>query len=210
MDFPSNTNEERRGSRSRPEKKVEKVIEGQVIRRKKPLGKRFSEFFFGSGEHGSVIEYVLIDILIPAAKDAIADSVTQGIEWRLFGSSHNRGRGSGRGRGGYTNYGRYSRNERRDPRDREDKPRMSRRARERFDFDEIILPTRREAQEILEQLFYILEKFEEVTVEDLYKLAGEPVEWTDDKWGWTDLGGARVQRISHGYLLDLPRPEPLD
>lgn len=87
---------------------------------------------------------------------------------------------------------------------------MSRRARANFDFDEIILPTRVEADQVLERMFDLLDKYEIVTVADLYDLVGVDSNYTDEKYGWEDLRGADVDRLSRGgYLLDLPRPEPL-
>jgi hypothetical protein len=77
------------------------------------------------------------------------------------------------------------------------------------DFDEIILPDYAVAKEVLSQMYEILEQFDEVTVADLYQLAGISSTPVDYKWGWDNLFGSRVARTRGGYLLDLPRPEPL-
>ena len=45
---------------------------------------------------------------------------------------------------------------------------------------------------------------------DLYDMVNITGDYTDTKWGWYDLRGAGVERIRSGYLLDLPRPVPLD
>jgi hypothetical protein len=86
---------------------------------------------------------------------------------------------------------------------------LSRRARANFDFDEIILPTRVEAEEVIDRMFDLVAKYEMVTVADLYDLVGIQGNYTDEKYGWEDVRGAGVTRVSNGYLLDIPRPEPL-
>jgi hypothetical protein len=87
---------------------------------------------------------------------------------------------------------------------------MSRQGRARHDFDEIVLDERSEAEEVLDRLFDVVNKYESATVADLYDLVGLPSTHADYKWGWTDLRGAGVSRIRDGYLLDLPDPEIID
>lgn len=211
-EFPSNSKEKRTARPDKLEpKKVERIIEGEVIRRKKPLGRRFIEHFVGGDARG-VWGFVTADVLIPAAKDAIADAFSQGIERALFGEARSSSRRNGRrpGDGPYTNYGKFSRDPRERDRDRDRERSMSRRARAAHDFDEIILPTRVEAEEVIDRLFDLANKYETATVADLYDLVGIAGNYTDDKWGWSDIRGAGVVRVRNGYLLDLPRPEPLD
>lgn len=214
--YPSNSHKSKAAAESSEserttsgEKKVERVVSGDVLRRKKPLGKRFMETFVG-GDARSVWNYVLLEVLIPAAKDAMADAITQGIERVLFGEvrSSNR-RGTSR-TGGYVSYNRYS-SPSRPPwdRGRDERPPLSRRARAQHDFDEIILPTRREAEEVIDNLFNLISKYDVASVADLYDLVGITPNFTDNKWGWADIRGADVTRVRNGYLLDLPKPEPL-
>jgi hypothetical protein len=204
-EFPSNKYKDRQSNpkvKKPQEKKVEQVVVSKVVRRKKPLSKKFTETFVG-GDSKSVWEYVAFDVLVPAAKDTIAEAVSSGVERMIFGDSHRSRRGRGRGET-YTSYNKISSGRGRD------RPEISRRARTRHDFDEIILGTRAEATEVIDQLFEILAKYDTVTVADLYELVGITGNYTDDKWGWFDLRGAGVSRIANGYLLDLPKPEPLD
>lgn len=208
-EFPGNRQQRpgRRDDKPPTQKKVDRIVQGEVVRRKKPLGRRLAETFVGGDARG-VWGYVTFEVLIPAAKDAIADGFQQGVERMLFPDSNprsRRGRRPGSG-GSYVSYDRYSR------RDSRDEPRsVSRRARANHDFDEIILATRVEAEEVVEQLFEIVSKYDVVSVADLYNLVGVTGNFTDEKWGWTDIRGAGVTRLRNGeYLLDLPRPEPID
>ena len=86
---------------------------------------------------------------------------------------------------------------------------MSRQARARHDFDEIVLDSRVEAEAVIDRLFDLVSRYESATVADLYEIVGLSSTHIDHKWGWTDLRGAGVSRIRDGYLLDLPEPHSL-
>jgi hypothetical protein len=87
---------------------------------------------------------------------------------------------------------------------------MSRRARARHDFDEIVLESRGEAEEVLDRMFDLLSRYDSVSVADLYELTGIQSAHTDQKWGWPDLRGSQVTRTrTGGYVIDLPEPSPL-
>ena len=219
-EFPANsrTKKPRPPNEATEEKVViEKVVTGDVIRRKKPLGKRFLSLFV-SGDGKSVWQYVMFDVLIPAAKDVFADAVSQGVERMIFGESRSASRRTGsrpeKSHGGYVSYNRYSSTSRTPPWQREsnrDEPRnLSRRARAAHNFDEIILPTRGEAEEVIDQIEGLITKYNQASVSDMYSLVGITGDFTDEEWGWTELRGAGVRRVTGGYLLVLPRPEPID
>lgn len=206
MTYPSNSHKSRSPEPAKEEKKIERLVTTEVVRRKKSLGKRFTDIFV-SGDKKSVMSYVTFDVILPAAKEMVSDAFTQGIERMLFGESRGR-RPSGASRNGYVAYNsRYS-----TPvaRTREEPRTISRRARGSHDFDEVILGTRVEAEEVIDRLYELIEKYQTASVHDLYELVGVDGSYTDDKWGWNDLRGARVTQVRGGYLLDLPKPEPLD
>lgn len=190
--------------------KVGRVVQTAAVHRSTPLWKKAKSFIFGSA-----LEFVIHDVLIPAAKEAAADAVSQGIEQRLFGHARSVGRRSGTRPGGLSSnrstgnfsYDRVSSNT---ARQAPAQPTMSRRGRQRFDIGEIVIPTRAEATEILELMFNIVNQFEVVTVAELYEMAGITPEFTDRRYGWTNLAGSKAVRVSGGYLLDLPTPEALE
>ncbi len=210
-EFPANSHNQkdrRRPDTSPSEKKeVVRVTRSKATLRKKSLRKRFAEAFTGDDNQG-VMEYVFMDVLIPGIKDVIVDTSTMAIERALLGeSSGRRRRGSG---GGRTSYNRMSDARPRSRRDRDDDSRVRRNSRRSSEVPEIILDTRVEAEETVDALFELVSKYEVATMRDLLSLVGEPHNTTDEDWGWTDLRGARVHKVRGGYLLDLPRPEPLD
>lgn len=211
-EFPSNSHKTKAApeENTEPAKKIEQVTTGVVVTRKKPLGKRFVETFFG-GDTKGVMNYVMIDVLLPAAKDMIADAVSQGIERMIFGEARSTSRRTGVRPGGHSSYVSYNRFAPNNQQSRREEPRnISRRSRASHDFDEIILATRVEAETVIDRLFDIISRYEQATVSDLYELVGVSGNFTDEKYGWTDIRGATVVRTRNGYLLDLPKPEQLD
>lgn len=194
-----------------PEKpRVQRVVEGNVIRRKKSWGKRFVETFFGDTK--GIGSAVVSEILIPAARDMVFEAGKDAMERALFPDA----RGSGHRRhkvGGQTNYRAFGGIAAKAVAFREDpRPSLSNRARATHNFDEIVLGSRREGESILAQMFEVIERFDAVTVADLYEMVGIKPDYPDRKYGWTaaSLAGAGVDRVKEGYLLDLPRPEDLD
>ena len=212
--FPSNSKSQKPkvDSSKIPEgKKVEKVVTGSVKRQKRGFGKKMAETFLEDNTR-SVGEYVFHDVLIPAAKSMICDIVGWGgfAEMLLFGSVRGGSRSPRQGgRGSFTSYDKaYYGSSSKDPRDRGRE--ISRVGRARHDFDEIILENRGEAEDVLSHLVDLTIDYGQATVADLYDLVDITSEFTDNKYGWTDLRNASVSRVRGGYLINLPRATPLD
>lgn len=206
-EFPSNSRKSARPvEREEAKRTVERVTTSEVVRRKKPLSRRMSETFIG-GDAKSVWGYVFLDVLVPAAKDMVADAGSQFIERMMFGDSRSSSRRRSRSDNsvGHVAYNRFASSSREEP--RRD---ISRRARTSHDFDEIIIASRADAEEVLDHLIEMIAKYETASVGDLYELVGISGNFTDAKWGWTDLRGSGVMRTRNGYLLNLPKPEPID
>jgi hypothetical protein len=210
MDFPPNSKQAQEGPRERP-KRVEQVTSGEVSRRRKPLGRQFKATFFG-GDAKTAADYAIVHVIVPAIRDMIFETGQSLIEKIIYGDSRAGGRRRGgpiSGQpGGYVAYNRMR------PDDRPPMPGglgISRRSKARHDFDDIVLASRTDAEEVLDRLFDILSRFEEASVADLYELTGIESSHTDHKWGWRSLKGAHVARVRNGgFLLELPDPEPLD
>lgn len=213
-EFPSNS----RASKEQPPepaRKVEKVIVGEVVTRKKPLGKRFAESFFGGTAKG-VGQYIAMEVLLPSFKDVVVDAFTQAIERFFYGDARPNSRRPGSRPGmGHVNYSGYSSSSRNRPEPRREEPRsMTRRGRESHNFDEILLPSRAEADEVISKLHDLVVRYDSASVSDLYQMVGLSPTYADEKWGWTNLDEATYARTRVGgevaYVLDLPRPEPLN
>lgn len=220
--FPSNSQQAKKPVREAPkpaiaEKKIEKVVTGEVIVRKRSLARRVRDTFLGTDDGRSVGEHLVDDILIPNMRDLMYDLVLGGLERTLYGDGPRpNGRRGGTRFGqatGRVNYGAFSQS----PvgkvvsQQQDATPSMSRRARAMHDFDEILFPNRPEAERVLEGMFAILDQYEQVKVIDLYELTGISSNFTDGRWGWTNLLGSRVERDRNGYFrLALPPTEQLE
>lgn len=173
-------------------KKVEKIVTGTVkTKRKSGLSKMFKNIV--SEDVHDIKTYLFSDIIVPTIKKTISDTV----DMILFGGS--RKSRSTASRVSYRSY--YE-----DPRDRDVRPLASSIA---YNYDDIIVGTRGDAEAVLSQMNDILDTYKSVSVADLYDLVGLSGNYTDNKYGWTNLSTAEVVRVRDGYKLDLPRATPI-
>lgn len=212
-DFPANSRKAQTRSDEpipvdRPEK-IEQVTSGEAVRKRRGLGKQFKETFIG-GSARDAFEYMLTEVVIPAVRDTMSDALRGGLDRLIYGDT----RPKRPTPSGYANVGHVAYNRMVQPttQTRPPAPRMlSRQARASASFNDIVIPSRNEAEEVIERMFDVLSRYGTVQVGTLYELTGIQTSHTDYKWGWTDLRGARASRQRNGgYLLDLPEPEPLD
>ena len=204
--YQGNANKDKK--RATPEKHVEKVVKGEVVAKKKPLGRKIKDLFI-EADFRSVTAYIIYDVLIPAARNTIVDASTKGIERMMYGESAIRRRNAGPGpritynnpihRGGYRDTGSLrppglTPGESRSP---------------RHQLSDFILSSREEAELVLERMNDIIETYEVVSVGDLNELVGFPSTFQDNKWGWNYLGDVQIQQIREGYLINLPSAEPI-
>lgn len=195
------------------EKKIEAVVEGRVIQRKRGTWSRIRGFFVDDGR--SVGTYMVQDIAIPALRDLIFDMIKNGAERSLYGEVMVRSHSSV-GRDGRFPYdkvrrsGSQSRGVSSLERKGSDRREMSDRGRRSHDFGEIVLETQWEAKDVLQQLDVLIERFDMATVADLYELINVDSNFQDSKWGWYNLDGAKAVKVREGYLLQLPRTEPIE
>ena len=179
-----------------PEKKIEKVVTGTVKTKKKSEIKRFADIFI-SEDVSNVKSYILWDIIVPAVKDGIEDIV----HMLLRGDS---GRGHKRTPASKVSYGGFYKSE-------EKRDYNLSRARNGFDYDDIIFNNRGDAEAVLSAMDDIIDQFGVVSVGDLYDLAEvTTTNYAINKYGWTDIRGANVVAVRGGYILKLPRALPLN
>ena len=181
-------------------KRVEKVVSGTVKTKKKSELAKLSDIFI-PGDIKNVKSYIFSDVLVPAIVDAVEDIVTKGIRMLLRGDAGSRDRRSTADRVSYVKY--Y---------DRKDDSRRADTSRTRtgYNYDDIILQTRGEAEEVLSRMDEIIDTYGVVSVSDLYDLVGITGNYTDNKYGWTNIRNAKPIRVRDGYMLDLPKVLPIN
>lgn len=147
---------------------------------------------------GDVKSYIFMDVIIPTIKKALLDGLTTGLEMILYGEA-GRKKNSNASRISYRDY--YK---------------DDRRTRERnltqksYRYDDIILDNRGEAEDVLRTMDDLIETYGLVSVADFYDLVGVTGDYTDNKYGWTDLRNANVIRVRDGYMIKLPRASLLN
>jgi len=205
INFPSNSETKRKEPQEESKReKLAPVVTGKVIKQKKSLGKKFSETFFGD-ESISVKDYVIHDVIVPAFKNLLWDTVSGSLEMRLFGERRTNTRNYNRnGSKTYTSYSSYYSN-------RDDRGSShAKSARSRHDFDDILFDTRGEAEDVLSHLVDLTIDYGMASVADFYDLSGLESQFTDQKYGWTNLRDACTDRVRNGYIIRLPQARPLD
>lgn len=187
-------------------KEITKVVEGKVKVVKKPAGQRLRESL-GLEQTRTVGDYLVWDVLLPAAKEMIADLVKKGIDVFLYGgtqssSSDRRGNVSRVSYDGY--YNRRNRDMRPSERRRYDN-------RATQDLREFVFERRQDAEDVLSEMCEIIDVYGFVKMSDFYSMVGETERnFLDHGYGWEALGSARVERCRDGWYLELPKPVPIN
>ena len=186
-----------------PDKKeVRKVTDARV--RKQGLVKRLTRSIIEDSIE-TARERAIEDIIVPGFKALIFDTVTEMFDVMLFGGGDRPYRATER---------RY--NNRQDSKPsysdyyRDSNRKYSRSRRESmYEPDEIIVDTRVEARNALDELDYTIRKYGQASVADFYDIVGVTGDWTDNQYGWTSLRGATIKPVRDGFMIVLPRTQVL-
>lgn len=196
VSLPGNSDKAKEGAS--PEKKV---IAKAKVQKKSAIKEALRTFF--AQDLPEIAEHLIIDVAIPAAKNAITDMVTQGIQQLLYGEVDSRRRPTS----GYTSYSRSSRGnahyesrrtERREP--RRSKP---------TNVEDLVFDTRGDAVDVIEYIAETIEEYGQVSVADLMSSVGIQPRYTDERWGWTTTDAFELRQIREGWLVSADHPEPL-
>lgn len=200
-DYKPNSHKYREDQKSGEErKKLDKVVTGTVKTRKKSELKKFADIFI-SEDIQNVKSFVLMDVLVPAVKKAISDIVTNGIDMILYGGTGYSNRNTPGSKVSYRSY--YDRKD-------NDRGYDNSRNRNGYSYDDIVLETRGEAEEVLDQMNALIDTYGVASIADLCDLIGRNSQYTDNKYGWTNLRNAEPIRVRDGYLLKLPKALPIN
>ena len=198
--YKSNSDKSRQEQKE--EKKIEAVVSGTAKTRKKSDIRKIAEAFV-SEDANNVKSYILMDVIVPAAKKAISDIVTTAIDMILYGENGRNKKNTTTSKVSYRNY--Y---------EQESDTIRSKSSYDRrggLDYDDILFDNRGDAESVLDAMNDIISQYGTVSVSDLYDLARVPNDnYTMNRYGWTNIGGATAVRVRDGYILKLPRAIPLN
>ena len=186
--------------------KVKQVAKGKV--RKQSLLKKFTRYIIEDSVE-SAKEKTFGEIIIPGVKTLIFDTLTDMLDIMLFGGNGapmGRYAASPRARKGQTSYDKYYNNKTTGNGGRgggsyRDVP---------YDPDDIILDTRAQANNALNELNNIIMKYGQASVANFYDIVGVTGEWTDYRYGWTAPRGAGIKPVRDGFMIILPPTVVLD
>lgn len=197
--------------------KIEPVVQGRVMRKKRSIGGRIAEVFTGEDAR-SVVRNMWTEQLLPGVRDIAFNAAQEFMFRAFFGDSRpsSNYRSSFRSGGGFTpgrtNYQQYSpTSSRRDPSTRPPAGRRSGRGPQGY--KDIVLGTRAEAEGVLNAMEGRIHRNRSVSIGELYQLLGIPeseYDWTDSVWGWWSARGFDVEIDRDGYRLVFPHPESLE
>lgn len=199
--LPSNSHKSKEQEKqySKPEKKIEPVVSGKATVKKKSGIVRLADVFLPE-DVSSVREYVIGDIIIPKIRSLLHDIGSEAWDsfWGISGRSNSRGTAS---RVSYVSYDKYSRDK------QPENPRRS-----GVNYEEIVFPTRGDAESVYDRMAELCDTFNAVSVADMYELADVPNDnYTLNKYGWTSMEGAQVIRLSGGgFAIKMPKARPFD
>lgn len=184
------------------EKRVEKVVKGEVKRRQS-FGKMVRDSFIPEDVENAG-SYILSNMIVPGIRDGffsvlrgILDYWSGGVGGPKFTTS------SGIRTQKYSYNQLYNRRN-------AAPPESSSTPAQRYAYDDIVVPTIAEAEEVIAALKDIIRVYQVARVADLFDLVGVTGSYTDNNYGWPNLDRAGYQRVSGGYLLTFPKAMPID
>ncbi len=190
-------------NKSKERKTLAPVVSGNSIRKKKTIGKRLTEAFVAD-DISNVKSYIIRDVIIPAIKETMFDTLVGSLEMTLFGRSvikHYRGTQNTQTNTSRINYNGVSTQSIR-------QNTSSVVNTQKIPIDDVIVPTFEEAQKVIAEMKSAIMEYGNVRVSDFYSACRAPYDFTDEKWGWENLGNAEAVylRGGRGGFINIPRP----
>lgn len=206
-DYASNSNKSKEEVSEKP--KHERFSPMTTGRKKtQSTLQKFASIFIAE-DVDSVRGYIYEEVIKPAAKRIVSDMV----DAILYGGGgpRRRRKDSDQTKVSYRKY--YD-----EPDDRYYDDRRDRQRRDQkysvLDYDEIVVPSRKEAEAILSRLKETIGRYGITSVLDLYDLSNVKCDHTAEKYGWTDLSSAEIVKVRDGsgigYSFKLPKALPID
>lgn len=197
------------------EKVVNKPVVSTKVKHRTTMGKLLRQTFIPE-DVSDAKEYILSDIIMPAMKNGIFDTVMNIIDyWRGGGGSYRKSTNVGAPKSRIGQMYDYSSRSRNTPSRQE--PVVS----SRYSYDDIVIEdypasqggsakSRADAEAVLVSMQNAIDRYTVVRISDLYDFVGLTGTPSDYNRGWTNLNGATCRRVSGGWLLVLPEPMPID
>lgn len=203
---------------------TQKIVKETVVTpKKRGVVERLVIGMIGPNGLRGIGRYVGQEIVGPALKNTLADIITSATNMALFGEnrenynttrngSPNKSYWNGpnapttnysTGKNYYSNTS-YPERSQRTNYGRNEPVNMIMRGSKVPDY---IIGTRREAADVLDGLRDYIAQYSSASVADYYDMLGINSEYTDNNFGWDDLGSAAIIGVRNGYVIKLPPVE---
>lgn len=195
--------------------KMDAIVTKKPKAIKKGLMERLVVGVLGPDGIPAIGNYLGKEIVLPAVKNIIVDSITSGINMVMFGGESRQGGNTPTNYGGPAsnhwsrpNTTNYSQNYKPKTNYTPNHPTTYAKPVERRSnrVDDYVIPDRNEAIGVLDTLNEQVVLYGSVSVADYYDMIGIEPSYTDNTYGWTtdDLAHASVVPTRGGYILKLP------
>lgn len=172
------------------------------VKKTSEFGKLMKSFF--SKDIKEVMSDVGKDVLLPGLQRTFVDIVKNGVDMIVYGSRTNYRPNGVRD----VQYSSYFNNGARVERNTSNNLQPIRS--NVFMVNDITYDSKIDADNVLYTLQDLINKYHKASVEDFYNASNLKPNFTDSKWGWTDLSGAYVYLTMDRWAIKLPRAIPLE
>ena len=199
-------------------KRLKQRVTAKPVKKKRGLVDRIVTGMVGPDGVQGVGRYLTHDVILPAVKEIIVNSVTSGINMMIYGPDGQAPRsGYSYQRNPYNNSyrPRTNYNQRSTPASGQTnlgpnpQPQRARRV-NGFRSEDFIINDRNEAMDVLNDLRDQCNEYGAVSLADFYDLLGLETSYADNNYGWVDLTNSKVMVVRGGYALKLPRLDHIE
>lgn len=180
--------------------KIEPITKNVTVKKESEF-KKFKNNFFAE-DVKTVKGQVFMDVILPGIQRLFTDSVKTWVDVLVYGT-RTRNKDSRSGNISYSSY--YDRNK-----PEYNKIPQSTYNKNVFNFNEVVLFDRGEAEEVLMSLRDQIDRYGVVSVADFYDMVGQSAPYTANKYGWRDLRDVGIDRVRDGYSINFPKATALD
>lgn len=202
--------EEPQAKQEQPEQPVRQIT-SSAVRIKPSIGQKFLRAFFdGNDKPRKIIDRIVFEVILPETKSMIHEAGLMALD-RAIGIDRSPGsrRTSFLNRPANNGYVNYSQTPNATRRPVGSTPQYVIKSDRVFDLDQILVPEKVIAEEIVNQLFDRIENYGKATVADFYTACGWSSEPTDHAWGWRSIDDFDIKRVrTEGWRISLPQPVP--
>ena len=188
--------------------KVQPVTTAKV--KKRGLIERLVKGMFGPGRVKSITEYVGREVIAPAFRDIVRNSLHTTVDMMLYRDGHTpRSSSWSNGNSRKPNYNTNTNRTNYNGAYQNAQRKSAVNAPVEYDFDIYYISDMNDANEILKLMREELARDGQVPLSYYYYLINKPTTYVDQTVGWVDLSSVRVVSTRAGYYVDLPYPVDL-